>query len=75
MQRCWDQDPHLRPGASEALQVLLAMTEGRCPPHLTHPIFVDNLWTSMQCHWDPAPHLSTEALKTVQVPVNLLVFQ
>jgi len=34
MQRCWDCDPHLRPEASEALQVLLTLSVLHSPQQL-----------------------------------------
>ena len=73
MQRCWDQDPHLRPGVLEALQVLLAMTKGRRPPRLTHPIFADDSRTSMQRRQDRNLRMHPEALEAVQASLTSLV--
>jgi hypothetical protein len=68
MQRCWDQDPHLRPEVSEALQVLLITWVSR----LFRQVYVRELDRSPVCSEDPAwKQLISRALATGN-PVSLV---
>jgi len=38
MQRCWDKEPHLRPEASEVLQILLTLSVFSFAPAIVHSL-------------------------------------